>query len=414
VLKWIVGIIAGIIALVVLAAGLLAGLPWLPVITESSGAQRYRTWLAENSVVLDPSTPGMGMELAQEHLDARYILLGEMHGYAFPQALDAALITYLQSAGPARWYLAELTPREAIAVNLYISGGDDAAIRTVFDRFAQLGLQWANREFFAKLTALRALNETLPAERQIQFIGIDLDRSGDPLVLPAALAESAPDLANPASSRAINAALLVVQPDVRSRYAAMKARMTALAGMPGFDDARFAGLWGLGHASEVTINGYETMAQWLQDPAADYAGDVVTINTLCVGECFNMMPAAALPEPMQGPAGEAYTWIPMGIENPYFQRPAGIGDLMNVLGENRAALFRINGEGTPYADGGRLTDSSGYLVMMQPWEYGGSAAEMTDYYISYRGTAPLTPWAGEAFDITGQAAAALGGTSEMQ
>ena len=90
-----------------------------------------------------------------------------MHGFAAPQSLDAALIEYLQSEGPARWYLAELTPREAIAVNTYISGGDDAAVRAVFDRFAQLGLQWANREFFAKLTALRALNETLPAERQI-------------------------------------------------------------------------------------------------------------------------------------------------------------------------------------------------------------------------------------------------------
>lgn len=413
-LKWLLGIIAGLVTLIVLAIGLIAGLPWLPVVTEAAGAERYRTWLAANSVALDPSSPTMNIALPEEHLDARYILLGEMHGFAFPQSLDAALIEYLQSEGPARWYLAELTPREAIAVNTYISGGDDAAVRAVFDRFAQLGLQWANREFFAKLTALRSLNETLPAERQIQFIGIDLDRSGDPLVLPAALAESAPDLANPASSRAINDALLVVQPDVRSRYAAMKARMTALAGMPGFDDARFAGLWGLGHASEVTINGYETMAQWLQDPAADYAGDVVTINTLCVGECFNMMPAAALPEPMQGPGGETYTWIPMGIENPYFQRPSGIGDLMTVMGDADAMLFRISGENSPYASGGRLTDNSGYMVMMQPWEMGGSAAEMTDYYIAFDGSAPLTPWAGEAFDITGQAAAALGGTSEMQ
>lgn len=406
-LKWAFGIIGAVIGLILIGIGLVAGLPWIPVITEAAGAAPYRTWLSDNSVVLDPSSPDMNVALAEDHLDARYVLLGEMHGFAFPQQLDAALVAYLQSSGPSRWYLAEMTPREAIAVNLYISGGEDAPVRAVFDRFAQMGVQWGNQEFFAKLSALRALNETLSPGRQVRFIGIDLDRNGEPLALPAATHDGAPDLADPGTSRAINEALLDIQPEVRSRYAAMKARMRALAAMPGFADARFAGLWGLGHTSEVTINGHETLAIWLQDPAADYAGDVVTINTLCVGECFNMMPAAALPAPAQGPGGEAYTWLPMGIDNPYFQRPSGVGDLLDVLDGNRAALFRINGDGTPYSDGGRLTDSSGYLVMMQPWELGGSAADMTDYYIVFRGSAPLTPWSGSAFDITGQAAGAV-------
>lgn len=186
----------------------------------------------------------------------------------------------------------------------------------------------------------------------------------------------------------------------------MKARLSALAEMPGFADARFAGLWGFFHASEAPINNVEPLALWLQDAAAPYAGDVVTINTLCVGECFNMMPAAALPGPMAGPDGQKYTWVPMGMENPYFQRPKGISDFMQALGEDRAALYRVGGEGSPYTESNRLAASSGYLVMMKPWDVSGTTTQMTDYVLVYRDTAPLHPWSGEAFDLSGAAATA--------
>jgi hypothetical protein len=329
-----------------------------------------------------------------------------MHGYALPQKLDSALMTYLQTDGPPRWYLAELTPREAIAVNEYLSGGSDSYARAVFDRFAGMGLQWANQEFFQKLTSLRALNETLPAERQIRFIGIDLDREGDPLKLPEAGGAASPNLGDPSSARAINEALLAVSLDTRHRYSTMKARLAALAKIPGFADARFAGLWGFFHASEAPINEVEPLALWLQDAATPYAGDVVTINTLCVGECFNMMPAAALPGPMKGPNDEGYTWVPMGMENPYFQRPKGMSDFMHALGDERAALYRIGGDASPYNESNRLAASSGYLVMMKPWDVSGTTTQMTDYVLVYRDTAPLYPWAGEAFDLSGAAALA--------
>jgi hypothetical protein len=47
-----------------------------------------------------------------------------------------------------------------------------------------------------------------------------------------------------------------------------------------------------------------------------------------------------------------------------------------------------------------------HLVMMQPWEVSGTAAQMTDYLLVYRNSAPLHPWSGEAFDVSGRAAAA--------
>lgn len=405
-LKWAIRLIVAAVSLVILAIASFAGLPWLPVVGDQFGSGPFRAHLAANETVLDLAAPDAGFELPADDLDARYVILGEMHGYALPQQFDAALVTYLQTEGPPRWYLAEMTPREAIAVNEYLAGGGDRHARAVFDRFAAMRVQWANREFFQKLTALRALNETLPAARQVRFVGIDLDRAGDPLELPEAGAGAGPDLGDPSTARAVNEALLSVPAATGSRYRAMKARLTALAGMPGFADARFVGLWGIFHASEAPINGSQPLALWLQDTAAPYAGEVVTINSMCVGTCFNMMPAAALPGPMAGPNGEDYSWVPMDIGNPYFQRPKGISDLRHTLGTDRAALYRLGGEGSPYNQSNRLAASSGYLVMMQPWEVSGTTAQMTDYVLLYRDSAPLHPWSGEAFDVSGSAAAA--------
>ena len=406
--KWAIRLFVSAVSLVILAIALFAGLPWLPVVGEQFGSGPFRAHLAANETVLALGAPDAGFALTADDLDARYVILGEMHGYALPQQLDTALITYFQTEGPPRWYLAEMTPGEAIAVNEYLAGGGDRHVRLVFDRFAAMGVQWANQEFFRKLTALRALNETRPDARQVRFVGIDLDRAGDPLELPEARARAGagPNLGDPSTARAVNEALLRVPSATGSRYRAMKARLTALAAMPGFAEARFAGLWGIFHASEAPINGSEPLALWLQDAAAPYAGEVVTINSMCVGDCFNMMPAAALPGPMAGPNGEEYSWVPMGIGNPYFQRPKGISDFMHALGTDRAALYRVAGDASPYNQSDRLAASSGYLVMMQPWEVSGTTAQMTDYVLLYRDSAPLHPWSGEAFDVTGAAAAA--------
>jgi len=405
-MKWVVRVSAGIVALVVAAAALAAGLPWLPVAGERLNAGPYRAHLEANEVVLDLGAPDAGLKLAPEHLDARYIVLGEMHGYALPQRLDAALVAYLQAEGPARWYLAEMTPREAMAANEYVSGGDEAYLRAVFDRFAAMEAQWGNNEFFDKFAAIRTLNEGLPAERRVRFIGIDEDREGEPLAVPAFEAAE-PDLGDPSTAQALNAALLAVTADKAGRYRAMDARLAALAATPGFAEARFMGLWGTFHASEAKINGATPFSLWLQEEGRPYAGEVVTINTLCAGDCFNMMPAGALPGPLNGPDGETYTYLPLSFDNPYFQRPKGISDFSAALGDDRAALYRIGGEGSPYAEGDRLSGSSGYLTMAQRWSVDGAGADMTDYVLFFRGTPPLTPWAGEAFDITGEAAASL-------
>lgn len=402
-MRWVLRIALGALAFVGVAVALLVGLPWLAVIGDSFGAKSYRAHLEANRTVLDPKAPTMNLRLAPDDAAAKYILLGEMHGYGAPQKVDLALTRALISETTPRWYLAEMTPREAMAVNLYIAGGEDGPLRAVFDRFAAMQAQWGNREFFDKLTGFRALNADLPASAQIRFIGIDAPRDDETALAAPPTGAGAPDLGDRATAQAINAALdadSASAPD-RTRYAAMQAHMTSLAAMPGFDAARFVGLWGLFHASEAPINGAAPLARWLQEERAPYAGAVVTISTLCIGECYNMMPAAALPAPLHGPAGEAYVWLPMDNANPYFMRPKGVGDIARAVGDAPAALFRISGAQTPYADGDRLTRSTGYLTMLQPWDVDGPAAAAMDYLLVFQGSAPLTPWAGGAHDVSG-------------
>ena len=116
-LKWLVRLSLGIVAFILLAAAALAGFPWGVVLWERLGSEPYRAHLAANERVLALEAADAGFMLRAEDLGAKYILLGEMHGFAFPQRLDLALVAYLQNASPPRWYLAEMTPADKHAIS---------------------------------------------------------------------------------------------------------------------------------------------------------------------------------------------------------------------------------------------------------------------------------------------------------
>ncbi|MCQ8184557.1 hypothetical protein [Parvularcula maris] len=407
-MRWVVRIVGGLAAFVLLVVVLIAALPWYDVATEKATSGPFRAYLEAHETVLDPDAADLGLVLAENDYEARYIILSEMHGYALPQRFDAGLMQHLQERGPARWYLAEMTPREAIAANHYLDTGDDTYLRAVFDRFAAMEAQWGNREFFEKFERFRAMQQAWPEDRSFRLIGIDKARPDeDALPMPNRGDGPAADLGSFRSADAINRSLMdLTHAEDAGRYAVMKANMRALAAMPGFEEARFAGLWGLFHGSETPINGVTPLSMWLQDDAEPYAGEVLTISTLCFGQCFNMMPASALPSQLQGPEGQAYVWLPMEVENPYAQRVRGAGEIMATLGEERAALYPIGLVGSPYQEGRRLTGTSGYLTYVFRWEAAGSGADAMDYLLAYRGSPGLTPWQGEAYDITGDAGSA--------
>lgn len=104
-------------------------------------------------------------------------LLGESHGYAAPQALDLALLQHLNQRIGLRYYLAEMDVAQAELVNQYLRTGDVIPLDSLFRGFlaqTKAGTsQWGNQQFYDKLVAIRAYNQTRPDSLQIVFLGVD-------------------------------------------------------------------------------------------------------------------------------------------------------------------------------------------------------------------------------------------------
>jgi hypothetical protein len=406
ILKWL------LIAVVVILL-LIAALPWIAVFQDQGGKDRYAAYLRENRTVLDIGEPDGKFAFDPRFYERRVILLSEMHGYRAVQALDMALLRHLNETTGLRTYLAELSPAQAIAFNIYLAGGDDSHARRVFDRWAEETAQWGNREFFAKLGAIRALNETLPVDRRIWFLGVDqiYDRAFAEEIAGLAYTEPSPGFGSIDTIQQANLQLLragLGRDEGASRYTHILGNIDVMLTLPGAREEQYYGLWGLFHGSKVAINGSDPLAKRLNGPDGPFAGEVGVITTVCADGCFNMMPAVAVPGPMKGPDGEPYSLIPMNYDDVYLARLRGIDALKEAAGTDRLVMFDLDAPGTPFAEGDRLVKASGYLPSAQSFDYAGPAADAFDYIILMRGSAALTPWAGAAHDVTGGNAAAAG------
>lgn len=397
---WIVGAVA------LLIVGL-AAYPWWPVVRDSFGNDEYVAYLEANRTPLNLSRSDADFAFPTEVYDSRFIMLGEVHGYAAPQRLDLALLRHLNSRAGVRWYLAEVDPAQATAINAYIAGGDSAAVADVFDRWADRAAQWGNREFFDKLTGIRAMNAALPADRQVRFIGIDAPQSE---TTPPSEPTVSGNLDSAGTADAINARLALDAaraPADASRYDHVLRNVATVLGMEGADDETFYGLWGLFHTLQIPASGEEPLAMRLSAPDGLMPSGVTSIVTLCASNCFNMMPSAAMPPPLRPSGGEEYVWTPLGNDRTYFYRTAGVGDLLSAMEADDEVMFRLGAEGTPYRTGNRLVGESGLLAAFQSLGAEGSAADAFDYVIGLRNVAPLTPWRGAAADVSGDAQALL-------
>jgi hypothetical protein len=130
-------------------------------------------FLRANVVVSGPVTGGLTIDFPPAFYDNRLILLGESHGFAAPQVLDLELLAHLNRRIGLTDYLAEVDPVQAETLNVYLSTGDEEILDRVFDHWDATDAQWANTAFEAKVRGIRALNNALPAERRVRFIGID-------------------------------------------------------------------------------------------------------------------------------------------------------------------------------------------------------------------------------------------------
>lgn len=420
-MRILIKILIGLVVLIILGLASLAALPMIPVWKDNLGGGKYQTYLEANSTPLDLNVPDANFSFKSNVADARFVMLAEMHGYAMPQTLDLALAKHLNQTKGTRIYLAELSPAQALAFNHMLEAGEDDFAREVFDYWATQSAQWANNEFFAKLEALRTYNASLPVDQRIRFVGVDTiynrpfaEQMRDRAIGALATEEGTRRPAafdDPFGVAAVNLVLLeagLKRGDTASRYSHILPNIDLMLGIPGAENETFYALWGLFHGIKGTTNGSKPLAMRLNAEGGAFAGDVITIHTVCALSCFNMMPREGVPvESFRGPNGEAYTWLPMGFDNSYLTRLRGISDLKAVAGPDTAAmLFDLTADGTPYRDTVRLQTFTGYLAMVQAAtgqniEFDGSVADVMDYMILMQNSPPLTPWKGEAYDVSG-------------
>lgn len=400
ILKWL-----GLLILV--AAIGFVSLPWAPVFLDQVGKSKYENWLEKTGAPLRLDEADSDFAFANDFYENRFILLGEVHGFEMVQRLDFVLLKHLRArVNRPIWYLAEIPPHVARDFNTYVLGGSDEGARRAFDDWsaADQPLQWGNRNFFDKLTAIRALNATLADEMKIRFIGVDKP-GADALKAYSEFAEIGDDpisLAAPgAEERVIGrlAAKALQRGEEESRYRHILPNIKAVSQMEGFEDALFYGLWGQFHSVRTSVNGVEPLAAQLNGPGGVFEGGVGIISTLCVNQCKNMMPAGAFPGLPTPPNGEDYIQLPLSHDQTYLFRARGIGELKSATDDEEAALFRLAGEGSPYQEGKRVIKMSGYLSLMQQFEIEGPPAAAFDYVVVMQGSEALTPWRGEAWDM---------------
>lgn len=393
--------------IVLLLIFILAAAPWLPVALDQIGKSKYQSWLTENAASLDIDQAEPGFNFDDEFYQNRLIILGEVHGYETVQRLDYALLQHLrQRTDRPIWYLAEIPPHIAHGFNEYVLGGSDAGVRAAFDYWSDPSrkLQWGNQNFFDKLTKIRALNATLTDRMKIRFIGVDkppanLSKSYDAFTDAGDVPISFND---PDADQRINnylGSLAAQRPADARRYAHIVPNIEALTAMSGADDILFYGLWGLFHSVRTSVNDIDPLAARLNGPDGSFEDNVGVVSTICVSQCKNMMPAGALPGLPTPPNGENYIQIPLSYDTPYFLRVRGVGELKAVAGDNAVTIFRLDGENSPYKEGSRAIEASGYLALLQPFEIEGPPTEALDYLVVVQGSKALSPWNGTAWNM---------------
>ncbi|CCH02073.1 hypothetical protein FAES_4073 [Fibrella aestuarina BUZ 2] len=140
-------------------------------------AQDFQTYLSKHATAYQPGQPGSYSVFDSAFYQNDVFLLGEVHGYAAPQTIDLDLLKHLNQRVGLRYYLAEMDFAQATLVNDYLQTGDTTRLDSLFRGFRRQTIagtsQWGNQEFYAKLLAIRAYNQTRPDNLRIRFLGVD-------------------------------------------------------------------------------------------------------------------------------------------------------------------------------------------------------------------------------------------------
>jgi hypothetical protein len=405
-----------------LLAGLVfaAAAPWWVALDENRTGAPYRAWLGENVQRLDLAAADPGFSFDEDFYANRLFLVGEIHGMQTAQDFDLALMIHLNQRLGLRHVMAEMDPIQADRVNAYLATGEEAHIRPIFEDWLAEQTQWGNQKHFDKLRALYAYNQSIPEAQRFVYIGVDrlqqpdlgrdwlIDRllEAGPRAEALAVAMSAGAEGEP-FARGVEAVLPFLDDpylaymlreysaaqDEPGRYERIEANIASMTADLGVgDDEPVYGFWGLFHSLSVTVNdGLRPLTLRLRESELPFADAIVTL-TMSYAASNQNMPSRTLPEALR--ADGPFTDAPGGQDNPYLIYLTGIGDLKSVAGAAEAAVFRLNGEGSPYESGARMTTQTGLLTYVFRFELDAFEGFASDYAVLIRNSPALTAYEG--------------------
>lgn len=314
-------------------------------------------------------------------------LLGESHGVQKPQVLDFELLKHLNERVGVRYYVAEVDQSKAYYLNEYLKTGNDSTLMKVFRSWIATKAQWANRDFWHKIGRIRVLNQTLPREKQIRFLGIDqiqerrlvgehltellagrklskrtraladtllarlLNRRPDSLRAEAAqtllsdvtthenhyqtvFGATLPDLKHLLNN-------VVYLKTIRSRERTIFTNFQTLVQTLSLQNEKLYGFWGYFHVLQAPVEGgAKPFAALVRESNLPMRDKVVSITCAYI-DCQMMLLTAYLPPMWQNP-GKTFSRVGQLNNNGPMMYTEGIDTLMALSKPNTLTLFQLN------------------------------------------------------------------------
>jgi hypothetical protein len=339
----------------------------------------YATLPKEEIVPDSPTNFGLFDEAFYQN---QLFLLGESHGVQKPQEVDFELLKHLNQKVGVRHYIAEVDVAQAYYLNQFLQTGDENTLMKVFRFWVAEKAQWANKDFYKKIQRIRSLNQTLPENRRVQFVGIDriqdkpvvADYVAEPRTLRpvadsllAQLRASRPDSvvgttaqewladeqANESAYRKLagpnvtdlNRILTHIGnlKTVRSRETTIFTNFSDV--LPRLNNEKLYGFWGFFHVLQSpTKEGSKPFASRIKTSDLPLHDKVVSI-TLSYLDCYSMVPTTYLP-PFWQDRGKTYSRINKFNNDSELMRTEGIDAMRTATRPNSLTLFALDRTGS--------------------------------------------------------------------
>lgn len=351
----------------------------------------FKKYLANNAAAIDLASENQWEMLKADAVANQFVILGESHGAQQPQLIDYNLLKYLNETVGTRHYIAELDYAQTAAVNEFLEKGTTDKLNSVFRYLVKIHAQWGNQDFYNKIVKVRALNERLPKDKRIVFVGIDgvqdyegylsyikamIGKKKSPVLrsLRLVLAKKYDDINFEELTVFAGDYFNKIQQDRSEFSKVLKDEMPIFEyliqnlsyGNPKLgvkrpeklfrnykqlytilhlENQKLYGMWGYFHAHLVPVKYLgEDFASKLANSDHVSAKKIISVVSLPVDCKLNVWDDVA----------QKWTKQPFSYDNKSLLKVDGIEDLKELSNENSVTLFKLNSANSPFPKTGRL------------------------------------------------------------